>query len=65
MIPNITIIVAAYVITRMIQLIVQKNLHTAVFFSAVITILLTVFFAGGTVIASIKTSIDVQPYMQR
>ncbi len=65
MIPNITIIVAAYVITRMIQLIVQKDQHVAVFVSALITIILTVFFTGGTVIASIKTSIDVQNYMQK
>lgn len=54
MIPNLTIIVAAYVVTKMIQLIVQKDVHQAVFVSALITIILTIFFAGETFLAGIK-----------
>lgn len=54
MIPNLTFIVAAFVITIMAKLLSDKETNNTVAFLAIITIALTLYLACSTLMEAIK-----------
>jgi hypothetical protein len=59
MIPFIGLMIGAYIITRMVETIINKETHGAVAICAFITIIIVLFCLAGLLFSNVKIPLDL------